>query len=840
MDIGSTSESSPPLRRWSAATRFLNDHVGLVGVIGLLVTLVFGYGATRLEFATGQDSYLNSDDQVLIDNVEYQDLFGGQAVLVLFTMNDGSTVTDLTDGPDRDELTRLAREFESHGDLITNVVTPLTALEWTDHLLTIQPDGQPAVQPTASVAGRALLAAAANDPTEEGRSLRAADALKTAQRLADIPVDQRTMDNREWIDFLLHDNSGAIRKAQVPVFPDETHAQMVVRLVGNASIDIESEGSDLVRNAIEDSVASGHFAKTTTTVTGASFLLGDINAYLKGGMIQLGAIAVVVMMIILLVLFDVRWRLLPLVVILFGVTWAFGLAGYIGIPLSLVTIAGLPVMLGIGIDFAIQLHSRVEEEVAVGCSPEATARAAHGLAPALLIATVSAMIAFAVLLLAKVPMLRQLGLLLAIGIGIIYIASLVIPLTVLGRREQRSPTHSREPKALLGNLTARLGSLPAAAAPYLIVGAVLIIGAGIAVENHLEIQSDPVEWVNQSSRSIRDFRRVERETGSSSELAVFIQTSPDAVFAQETVDFISDYARELLDTYGDAADIPAGHISPELLTATSLVTTVDYIIDLPGASPVNPRAEDVEGAYAVAPEAIRRSTVNEQSGAQNLIFRYGDRSLDERSSTVDAIRDDLSAPEGTRTVPSGLAVVGVGLLENLQANRVLLTYVVMVAVFVFLALRFHSIVRALLTLVPVMIAVGIANLTAFILRLKLSPMTAVGGPIVVAVCTEFTVLIMMRYLAERHRGLAPSEAVDLTARRTGRAFIVSGLTAISGVAVIASSSLPLLRDFGIVVGMNVAVALISALTILPPLLVWADARGWISGGRMAQEAPEAT
>ena len=41
--------------------------------------------------------------------------------------------------------------------------------------------------------------------------------------------------------------------------------------------------------------------------------------------------------------------------------------------------------------------------------------------------------------------------------------------------------------------------------------------------------------------------------------------------------------------------------------------------------------------------------------------------------------------------------------------------------------------------------------------------------------------------------------MDVAASRTGRAFIVSALTAISGVAVIATSSLPLLHDFGQIV-----------------------------------------
>ncbi len=67
--------------------------------------------------------------------------------------------------------------------------------------------------------------------------------------------------------------------------------------------------------------------------------------------------------------------------------------------------------------------------------------------------------------------------------------------------------------------------------------------------------------------------------------------------------------------------------------------------------------------------------------------------------------------------------------------------------------------------------------------------------------------------------------------------MVSGLTAIAGVAVLSFSSLPLLRDFGRIVAMNVTVALLSALVVLPPLLVWADKRNWVSRG-LIHKAPE--
>jgi predicted RND superfamily exporter protein len=282
--------------------------------------------------------------------------------------------------------------------------------------------------------------------------------------------------------------------------------------------------------------------------------------------------------------------------------------------------------------------------------------------------------------------------------------------------------------------------------------------------------------------------------------------------------------------------------NPEtLLTAAGIVSTVSGIVnDVPGASHVAPTGEEARAAYDIAPADIQKSTVSQNGKALNLVFRTGPSELERRAVVVREIRSTVDPPPGVSATPSGLAVVGVGLLDNLEANRILLTYLAILFVFLFLAVRLRSVIRSLLSLVPVLIAVGAASLVAYAFSLKLSPMTAVGGPLVVAACTEFTSLILLRFVEERRRGLNPEEAVEVAASRTGRAFIVSALTAIAGVAVIATSSMPLLRDFGIIVAMNVTVALLSALVFLPPMLVWADRRNWVSRGLVKREILERT
>jgi uncharacterized protein len=799
-------------------------HAGIVGAIGLAITLVLGIGATKLDFATGQDSYLNKDDQVYKDNVAYQDLFGGQAMLTLFSMEGGRDVVDFFT-PDNIQHLQQIQDQLHDTEGIEAVVTPLTALQFTQNLA-LSDTGDP----TQSVAGQALLSAREREPDPASQEVRAADAVTTLQRLNAIPEDQRTFENPEWIRFLLYDNRDEIRKSLRPFFPDETHAQMVTRLVGNASLEGEGAASEDVQRI----TLAEPFERADVTSTGAPVLLKDLNDYLRGGMLTLGAIAVGIMVVILVLLFGVRWRLLPLGVILIGLVWAFGLAGYLGIPLSVVTIAGLPVMLGVGIDYAIQMHSRVEEEVVIDRAAHPIQEASVNLGPALLVVTFDAVFAFLALRFARVPMIRDFGLLLAVGIAVICVASIVVPLAVLGIREFRSPTKGKDfSHGNLARLVVWLGSLPSRLALPIALASAAVFAGGILVEDDLTIQSDPEQWVNQDSQVIKDIGTVKEQTGSSAELGIFVES--DDIFSDETAAFVTDFANEQLAERPD-----------DLLTASSLPTTVSFLLEMPDTTVLPPTGEDVRRAYEVAPPDIQRSLVNADAGALNLVFRTAPGSLDHRAVYVDDIRDELESgtldngepiPEGVRATPSGLAVVGVGLLENIEANRILLTYLAILFVFAYLVLRLRSFVRALLSMVPVLTAVGAASLVAWIFDLQLSPMTAVGGPLVVAVCTEFTSLILLRFIEERQRGYSPREAMNVTARRTGRAFIVSALTAISGVAVIAFSSLPLLRDFGMIVAMNVAVALVSALVFLPPMLVWAENRGWVTRGMMPERPP---
>ena len=108
--------------------------------------------------------------------------------------------------------------------------------------------------------------------------------------------------------------------------PDAQHAILAAVLVGNAALDELAVGSDAVTTAFDGRT----FDNATVTITGTPTFLTDINDYLQGGMLTLGGIAVLVMIVILIVAFRVRWRLLPLLGMVVGVAWGFGAFGFTG------------------------------------------------------------------------------------------------------------------------------------------------------------------------------------------------------------------------------------------------------------------------------------------------------------------------------------------------------------------------------------------------------------------------------------------------------------------------------------------------------------------------------
>ena len=161
-------------------------------------------------------------------------------------------------------------------------------------------------------------------------------------------------------------------------------------------------------------------------VTGEPVIVSDLNHSITRSIELLLLAVLLVMAGTLSLIFPGRPRLLPLAVALLATAITFGALALTRASLTMASIAVLPVLVGLAVDYAIQFQSRVQEGLATGGGEPAEniRRAAAVGAPTIATAALASAGAMLVLLLSPVPMVRGFGLLLVVGVGVGFFCAL--------------------------------------------------------------------------------------------------------------------------------------------------------------------------------------------------------------------------------------------------------------------------------------------------------------------------------------------------------------------------------------------------------------------------------
>ena len=260
------------------------------------------------------------------------------------------------------------------------------------------------------------------------------------------------------------------------------------------------------------------------------------------------------------------------------------------------------------------------------------------LAPPLIAATLTGVFAFMALRISKVPMIRDFGVLLALGISVLVVMGIVLTASVLGIREYTKRTEERPP-SLVERVVVKLGGLPTKfGLPLVILAAILFVG-GVLVEGRAKIESDPIKWIDQDSEVVKDIEFLEDETGFSSTLGILV--AANNIYDQEVIDLLWEFTLD-----AEARD--------EVVSTSSLVNTMGKIILIPGATPVAPTTADVVDSVEQMPEDIANALLRAKDDptATQMNLRLAPSSLDDRADFVAELEADLDARIAALDLPA--------------------------------------------------------------------------------------------------------------------------------------------------------------------------------------------
>ena len=666
-----------------------------------------------------------------------------------------------------------------------------------------------------------------------------------------------SLTNPTFIDSVVFDSrftDGTPKSKFSFLFPSNDTALISIRLRPELSESERAEAIDLIRTAVgtdEFRLRGGSYL-----VSGIPVVVDGLTDELKGEIVVLLIAALVVMALVLALVFAPPLRLLPLVVGLVASAIAFGALAVFGGTLTMASIAGLPVLIGLAVDYAIQLQARFTEARGRGSSPaRAAAEAAARGGPIIATACLATAAGFTVLLLSPIPMVRSFGVLLVVGILVAFVLALTAGLTILSMTASRQTSPDRGaalrdrlpgPPAAFSRATAALRGRLASLGPRslaisiampgrVIAAATVLAVAGWVAGTRTEIISDFRELVPRDLPELQNVDVLQEETGVSGQVDVTV--TADDITDPEVVGWMRDYRQRVLELGGFSGQFPSCRdAGTQLCPAISLP-------DLFGTEGV-PSQERIRGVLQLLPPYFSQAVVetDPETGqiGNTAVLSFGIKVMpfDEQKRLIDAIREQIDPP-GSGRPPSGVEaqVVGLPVLvadanAALESNRYLLTIAGLLAVALVLFVVYRSIKRALVPLIPVVLAPGWSALVLESAGVPLNPMSATLGALVIAIATEFSVLLSARYHEEREAGATVGEALRLSYSRTGAAVIASGLTAIAGFAVLAlaapiqllfgGDAIRMLTEFGLVAVVDLLVALAGVMLVLPAVLVGAE------------------
>ena len=750
---------------------FIENKRLLLIILGFILIIPAIFGATQLKMETGTTTFISSNSPEYQAYARFNSHFSSNVLVVLLT---GDNLSKLLDPTNLAAMDSIQEEMGKQQDVLSTI----------------------------------------------GPTFFIKQAIYQQTGVSILPNDTQTS-----LYIVTDPATGEIRPAFLKVFPDKQHALIAITLDG----DITQKGETAVVKAARAAVNQSGLQGVDPIITGAPVIWSSIGDLMTSSMKNMLLVSIGLMLLILVLIFHVRgffaWRWLPLGVVFIGIIYTFGIMGVLSIPITMVTMAVFPILIGLGVDYAIQFHNRYDEESRRGETvKQAIIDAVTHIGPAIGVAIITACLGFAALYFSPVPMIRDFGSMLILGVVVCYILAIFFLLAILyshdnrrarakkpNKKKSQMADHKAEKSQMgfvekgLHRLAPRVIKSPAVILPI----ALALSIAGIVADGHIGTVTDEMKFISQDIPVIKDMLNLQNISGGFSSANILVEAND--VTQPATLEWMLRVESQIMSNQS------------QMVRGTSSIA--DIIVTAAGGN-IPQNATQIKGIIDALPPQISGNLITSNYSAANIIVNLNGTPIGDKSRQLVVELSGYSAtpPSGVSAVVTGMPVIGNKMFDALSGGRTEMTFIGIAMVFcgLLVLLRFR-LLRTLMATLPIALIIGWSSAVMWILHIKYTPLTATLSALIIGIGVEFTILLMMRYYEERGNGEEPYVAMVTAMTKIGRAIVASGLTVLGGFgALLIAKDFIILRDFGIVTMINVGFALVSTLFVLPPLIVLID------------------
>jgi uncharacterized protein len=578
------------------------------------------------------------------------------------------------------------------------------------------------------------------------------------------------------------------------VFPGKNEALIQARLRPGLTPSERSHAIDMMREAVTSPAFSLRFG--SYVVTGDPVVRAGVASGLSHQAAILAVVAALLVAVALALAFRGGQPLLPLALALAVAAVTYGLARLLGASLTLATVALLPVLIALAAAFAALLQGR-----ATGGDAPRVATAGAVTAAGLL-----------ALLVAPVPMMRTFGAMAIAGIVLAFAAALTAGVAaplLLERLPAGGRLALKRPRRLDRWGGAVFGAtLRRPRRTLWIAFAVCVLGW--ALGTRVDVASDLTTLVPSDRQEVKDANLLRDASRSAGQVSVLVRGKDLA--DPRAIAWMSDYQGRILIRHGYSERRPCR--AAELCPALS-------ITNIFGAG--LPRTEQqARSALESLPTYFQRSVITPDRRTASIGFVLADLPPARRQAVIDDMRARLDPPAGVTAELAGQPVVDAAVRSELETSRWTLGLATFLLVLGLLFALYRRIERAIVPLVPAVLATGWAALAVWVLQIPVNPVSVVLGAVLIAAGSGLGTILYGRYAASRASGRSQTESLTRAWATVGADVVMPAVVLSAGLLALTASDYKVFRDFGVVTLIGLALELAALVLVLPATLLVAE------------------
>lgn len=524
--------------------------------------------------------------------------------------------------------------------------------------------------------------------------------------------------------------------------------------------------------------------------------------------------AAAVLVLVILILTFKRFSDIGISLLTVGLSalYAVGTMGLLEMKFTMIHVALIPLILGLGIDYSIHMLNRYYEELGKnGSCKKAVSSSIRTTGLAVVLAALTTIIGFGSFMASELPAIGTLGVFAGLGIGFSFLlATCFLPAVLVLRGDRPREIKKAERGRTIDRVLGKAAGASETHGKFLVCAAVLVTLLCAFWASDVSTEMSFKTFLPSDVPSMVALDHLSDEFGGRYVMVVLVHGDCRDPKALHDIFMVENAAAE----------------RSEIITGTlSIAGTVKTMAQqIYGDVPLeNLTEEQIDSLIAlIENEELSKLVKDNTSVIYFYINAKTDKEMARASGVVrDVIMEENRAVEMTvkgKPAVGGLPVIIGDISESISSGMMRTTIISILLCLLVIVLALKSAVLGIIALMPLVLTMVWEFGALKFMGWSLDILTMGISSLVIGVGIDYGIHIVHRFLEERRKGGERAASVHLAVTHVGRAIAAAAATTVGVFGVLALSRMPAVARFGTLTALLILFAFIAAILVMPSML----------------------